>query len=334
MNQDSITPLREFQERLESLTPQDFENFVVDILRSTHRFSEIKRNAVIGGSQIDVVAIERDSLSMHMRKWFFEIKKIRVVSADVVHKLIGLKSVLQHLEPQISFVLVVAGHLTAEACHIAERFGLEVWDALKLASLTPQEMVAAYFGEPINFPNAAAYKDDKADSLIESLHSISPGREGWVRFQQLSSQLLEYLFCPPLETPRYEFSDADSRNRRDMILENSSVDGFWSQIRNIYDAHYIVADAKNYGSPLKKQPVLDLAHYLKSYGCGLFGLLLCRRGAGLSAQHALREQWIGGHKMMIVLGDAELEEMIRIRSTGGKPEELIRKLIADFRMSL
>jgi len=38
--------------------------------------------------------------------------------------------------------------------------------------------------------------------------------------------------------------------------------------------------------------------------------------------------------MMIVLGDSELEEMIRIKSAGGKPEELIRKLIADFRMSL
>ena len=161
MNQESIKPLREFQERLELLTPQDFENFVVDVLRSTHRFAEIKRNAVINGSQIDIVAIEKDSLSMHMRKWFFEIKKMRVVSLDVVHKLMGLKSVLQHQESQISFVLVVAGHLTAAALERAEHWGIEVWDALKLATLTPQEMAAAYFGEPINFPNATAYKDDK-----------------------------------------------------------------------------------------------------------------------------------------------------------------------------
>jgi hypothetical protein len=191
-----------------------------------------------------------------------------------------------------------------------------------------------YFGESIKVPDAANDRDDKGDSLIESLHSISPGRDDWLRFQQLSSQILEYLFCPPLEAPRYELSDADSRNRRDMILENSSFDGFWSEIRNIYGAHYIVADAKNYGSPLKKRPVLDLAHYLKPYGCGLFGILLSRRGAGLPAQHALREQWIGGHKMMIVLSDSEIEEMIRIKSGGGKPEEIIRKLIADFRMSL
>ena len=119
-----------------------------------------------------------------------------------------------------------------------------------------------------------------------------------------------------------------------MIFENSAVDGFWSQIRNTYSAHYVVADAKNYGAPLKKQPVLDIAHYLKPYGCGLFGLLVSRKGAGLSALHAIREQWIGGQKLIVVLSDSELEEMINIKADGGKPEEVIRKAIADFRMSL
>lgn len=119
-----------------------------------------------------------------------------------------------------------------------------------------------------------------------------------------------------------------------MIFENPAVEGFWSYIRNTYSAHYVVADAKNYGAPLTKQPVLDIAHYLKPFGCGLFGLLLSRKGAGASALHALREQWIGGQKMMVVLSDSDLEEMIKIKAAGGKPEEIIRKAIAEFRMSL
>jgi len=38
--------------------------------------------------------------------------------------------------------------------------------------------------------------------------------------------------------------------------------------------------------------------------------------------------------MIVVLSDLDLIEMIRIKSAGGKPEEIIRKAIADFRMSL
>jgi len=74
---------------------------------------------------------------------------------------------------------------------------------------------------------------------------------------------LEFLFCPPLELPRYEFSDADVRNRRDILFENPGADGFWAQIRGDYSAHYIVVDAKNYAKPAPKSSVLDIAHYLK-----------------------------------------------------------------------
>jgi hypothetical protein len=46
------------------------------------------------------------------------------------------------------------------------------------------------------------------------------------------------------------------------------------------------------------------------------GILLSRKGAGISASHAVREQWIGGNKMIVVLSDSELKEMMRIKSSG------------------
>lgn len=326
--------LNDFQEKLAALRGETFELFVVDILRATRRFSHITRNEIMRGRQIDIAAIEADSVSNNPRRWIFELKGTKMVSSDVVHHIEAKKRDILNHDPNTKFVLVVSGQVTQAARSEADRFGLEIWDALKLASLTPEKIAISYLGGRIEIPKENPSSDSKASSLVESLHLIPAGREDWGRFQQLSSEILEYLFCPPLEPPRYESSDAEARNRRDMILENSAVDGFWSQVRNTYAAHYIVADAKNYGGPLKKHPVLDIAHYLKPYGCGLFGLLLCRKGAGVSALHALREQWIGGQKMIIVLSDVELEEMLRIKGEGGKPEEILRKAIADFRMSL
>jgi hypothetical protein len=324
-------PIRNLQEVLAALRYPEVELFVVDVLRTTGRFSNIERNISVGGMQIDISATE---LAPFSGKWFFEIKQHKLVGVDVIQRVSEANELVQRLIPGARFVLVALGNLTASAREMAKSLGLEVWDAPKLADLVAKEQAELYFGERINRDNVEQPAETKSNALLEALRSISPGREHWSRFQLLSSEILEYLFWPPLESPRYELADADSRNKRDMIFENSTDEGFWHGLRSAYSAHYIVADAKNYGAPLKKQPVLDIAHYLKSYGCGLFGLLISRKGAGIAAKHAIREQWIGGQKMIIVLSDSMLAEMIKIKAEGGKPEEVIRKAIADFRTTL
>jgi hypothetical protein len=75
-------------------------------------------------------------------------------------------------------------------------------------------------------------------------------------------------------------------------------------------------------------------HYLKPYGCGMFGILCCRRGTANGALHAIREQWIGGSKLIVVLSDETLLDMIQRKSSGLIPEELLRHQIARFRKSL
>ncbi len=326
--------LAKYLESLASLRPDIFERFVSDILSKTGRFSDMIPNARIGPRQVDIYAVEANPISPSTRKWAFEIKPRKLITLDVIDAVIGKKLSILAEDPNINFVLVTSGNLTTSARDRASNSGLEVWDGLTLAGMTPQDVADTYFSGLVTIPVVSNNKDTKADSLIESLNTLTAGKRNWSEYQRLTADILEYVFCPPLEPPRLEFSDTDSRNRRDMIFENSANDVFWSQLRNTYAAHYIVADAKNYVDSLNKKPVLDIAHYLKSYGCGLFGVLVCRQGAGQSALHAIREQWIGGNKMIVVLSDADIIEMIRIKSDGGKPEEIIRKAIADFRMSL
>lgn len=137
-----------------------------------------------------------------------------------------------------------------------------------------------------------------------------------------------------MDSPKYELADLDSRNRRDIIFENIATQGFWKIIRELYQGNFVVIDAKNYSEKLTKRPVIDIAHYLKHYGCGLFGIIICRKGSGVAADHAIREQWIGNKKMIVVLSDEDLLEMLELKKNGNNPEEIIRKKIANFRMLL
>ncbi len=110
--------------------------------------------------------------------------------------------------------------------------------------------------------------------------------------------------------------------------------GFWKSLKETYQAHYIVVDAKNYSEPLDKGPVIDITHYLKPYGCGMFGMLISRFGTSKAGDHAIREQWIGNGKMIVVISDEDVIEMLRIKKKDGPPEEIIRKKIAQFRLLL
>lgn len=325
--------LDQFQEALQSLSPIEFEKFVADLLKRSGRFKGVRLESGPFDRGVDVEATEDDPLLGRPRRWIFQIKKTRVVGADVAHYMHAIASQAQQEGPT-QVVLVAAGSITRSAQEFLARTGIQVWDSQKLAELASPELLAEWFGAK---PDAIAPDvaiSQKTRAFQAALDATVPGNKDWAVYQRLVADILEFLFCPPLELPRYELSDADVRNRRDILFENPRGDGFWTQVRDDYSAHYIVVDAKNYAKPVPKGAVLDIAHYLKPYGCGMFALLVSRHGPGSGAEHATREQWIGGNKMIVHLGDTHLKEMLELRASGGEPQEVIRHQIADFRMSL
>ncbi len=171
-------------------------------------------------------------------------------------------------------------------------------------------------------------------ALIEKLKKCSPGKTDWPIYERLIGQILEHLFCPPLATPISQSSDEAEVNRRDYILPNYAETGFWHFLRGGYSADYVVVDAKNSGKEVTKTDALQIANYLKEYGAGLFGIIICRIGPDTGCLHTLREQWAHSKKMVLVLNDADLEKMLLARSAGGRGEELLSAKLQEFRLSM
>ena len=146
---------------------------------------------------------------------------------------------------------------------------------------------------------------------------------------------MEFLFCPPLSHPLPQKSDATKNNRRDFILPTYVLeDSIWKFFRDKYRADFVVADAKNSAKPITKQDVLQMGNYLKPDGAGAFGIIISRKGSGSSSDIAIREMWLYHHKMIVVLDDNDVEQMLLDRKNGNDPAELIRKKIEDFRLSI
>lgn len=176
--------------------------------------------------------------------------------------------------------------------------------------------------------------DGRAREFSQRIKQIPPGRSDWPAYQRTIRDILAALWCPPLEQPLSENSNSTGVNRRDVIFPNYSNDGIWKFLRDHYEAHYIVVDAKNYRKPIKKEEVLQIANYLGSHGAGLFGVIVCRSGVSDSADVTRREQWIIHQKLLVFLADEDIDQMVSFASVGTDPAIVVRQKIEDFRLGI
>lgn len=325
----------QFEKFIYNLSPYEFEKFIYDLLNSLNEIDNVIYEPQILNRQVDFIATGKNkNLDQKSTKWIIETKKYKsLVNNGIIEQFYAkfLYLEIQNSKP----LFITSSGLTQSAQLIAKKRNISVWTLRDLFERITEDFAIKYFGKSKDSQKPPSPKiNSKEVNLISSLKSINPGKKEWSNYQSLVFDILEYLFCPPLEIPHYELADLDSRNRRDIIFENDANEGFWKSMREIYKAYYIVVDAKNYSKPLSKRPIIDIAYYLKPYGCGMFGIIACRKGTNGASEHAIKEQWIGNKKMIVVLSDEDLIEMLEIKNNSGNPEAIIRKKIANFRMKL
>ncbi|MGL4476234.1 MAG: restriction endonuclease [Shewanella sp.] len=330
-----LATIEDFKKHLVSLHPMEVEKLVFDILKSSEKFSDVLLNPVINDRQIDITLTEKGDNPIAERSfWAVEIKSYRsLVSVNVIDAFYGKLLDIQRAKPNSKLLIISTSGYTKAAIEKAKRTGIYLWGANELYSLhcnIPFQMSASEPSESSQNSELAI----KVEAFKNALIGIEPGKANWSKYQSLVVDILEFLLCPPLEPPKVEIADSDQRNRRDIIFENASSDGFWLRVRDIYQGHYIVVDAKNYTKPLSKRPVLDISHYLKPYGCGMFAIITSRQGYGTAGSHAAKEQWIGNKKLIVSLADVDLLKMLDLKKEGVPPEDVIKDQISNFRMAL
>ena len=147
-------------------------------------------------------------------------------------------------------------------------------------------------------------------------------------------EVLTSLFCPPLDPVAEQNSDANLANRRDFIVPNYAECGYWPYLRQRYRADFIVVDAKNSAKVIVKNDILQVAHYLKEKGVGLFGLIFSRCGIDESAEKHLQDIWRNENRMLVILNDCDVEQMLLNRQRGNDPCQIIIEKIQEFRLRI
>jgi HNH endonuclease len=317
----------------------EFVDFLSGLLSKHPNFENVKKDVLLGSEtrfRGDILVRRKEGNKQ--KTLVIECKSSRVLHSTFLKNIVAQLHIYQNICDGFHMILAVPGTLRTQDLTVLQEQKIEVWDLNYIATTFANQIKdspISYYKALLISRLARASKPSQEQIFIDSLKICQPGRKDCYVYQSLIGDILEYLFTPPLAKPIPELSDKVLANRRDFILPNYAEKGFWAFMREKYTADYVVVDAKNYTRRIKKNEALQIANYLKPHGAGLFGIIICRKGGDSSGcEHTLREQWLVHRKLILVLDDEDIEEMLITKSDGNLPEDLISRKIEQFRLSM
>lgn len=315
-------------------TEAEFNSYLANLLIRSPEFDNVKLEERLSREKpfrADITARSKDG-----KTWLIECKNASSFTPARMHQAVSQIKAYKALTKFDKYVLAFPGLMSSVQADSLKSHGIESWDAHTLAAKFKLEIEAVPHTIFYMLLSSMAPAKNKApeEVFIDKLKACKKGKESWAEYQKLVGQILEHLFCPPLETPISELADHDGVNRRDWIIPNYADQGFWNFVREKYHADYIVVDAKNYKAQISKNQVLQMANYLKMHGAGMFAVIVTRFGADKSAFLSIREQWMANKKMILVINDEDIEAMLLAKLAGGNPEKVIGQAIERFRLSM
>lgn len=180
----------------------------------------------------------------------------------------------------------------------------------------------------------APINDDKEapseNSLITELKNLPPGRGHWREFEDLCVKILNYLFLNPLAPPIIQSRTEDGLDIRDAIYPIRLGNSHWDTLRNECRSRFMVAEFKNYTDPPGQREVESIQQYLYPKAMRSFGVLCARQAASDPAVKQRRRAWVESEKLIVMLCDVDLIEMIQLKDSGEEPFEVIDAQLEEF----
>lgn len=335
-------------------TAKTFEALVLKLLN----LSGISTQAASGPNDhgLDAIAI------VDQERWGVQVKYYRTAKSQN-SLLESAGRVLAHTVQMQSLdngMLVVASHLEpSERLALEARLGLVIVDRLDLlnwiadrpelsdemrAVLASEDPLSPAQGarsvsEAINagrtLPGVSAQlPDDRGAELSNQLRGLECGQTTWRQYEQLSVQILKHLFHLDLAGWREQNETADELNRFDVVCRIIPRTEFWRFLVTHLNSRYVLFECKNYCDPIAQGEVLTTEKYLLASALRRVAIVLSRHGSSKSAQAmcggAIRE----AGKLILVLSDNDVHQMLAMKDRGDDPSDLLFEKADDFLLSL
>jgi hypothetical protein len=207
---------------------------------------------------------------------------------------------------------------------------IRVWDRSTLAILANQHL--QFFGDYFQHYKIAIEKisnifflDSKYDEFKTKLENCPTGQQFFSNYEDICTEIICYLFNKVLKESKSQSSTADKKHRRDSLFKNLRKNGFFQRIFDKHNADFIIFDYKNYEKPIDSTVLQTSEKYANEF-IGNFIVVISRKGAKKSVESVqlriLRDRKVA----IVVISDVHLLEMMKRKSNGLKPEDILEDL--------
>lgn len=271
-----------------------------------------------------------------------EVKHYRrsSIPLSLLHQFVGDIERLRSIHPTGRGLLAISRTLTLRSLDFLKQFPfIQVWDGEYIKSLltkhpdvllTVQQSVNSRAKLLAQMPTLKNTYRSQGSELADRLSSTVKGQDGWRDFEDVGVEVLSYIFNPALGVPEIQSRSDDGLDIIDAIFPIRSHEPPWSLVRFEYRTRFVIAEFKNYSSSIGQKQVESIAQYLWKPAQRYFGLLVSRNSPSDAALAARRRAWLENEKMIVLLSDEDLCEMIQLREGGNDPFDVIDAQLEDF----
>jgi hypothetical protein len=332
-------------------TWQEFEGLVEKIL--TANGFTLTKNDIRGDRGFDFFG-QKDNES-----WAIEVKHYRTDRAQPrLIESAATRVVRNGSNSDVSKgMLVVSCLLPRDLRQILERkFGIgfiDRADLMRLGAVQPEliDELQALTENASSFPNGeedtsplltsgplnrapALALDTKGSDLSQRLQSTPQGKKAWKAYEDLCEEILRYLFPHDLHGWEKQQRTDDGLNRFDLICRLRPTTDYWRFLIDHLNSRYILFEFKNYSTYITQGQILTTEKYLLEKALRKVAVILTRlgwdKGAYSMVQGAMREHG----KLMLIINDAVLIEMLEMKQRGEDPTDRLFELTDQFLLSL
>lgn len=180
--------------------------------------------------------------------------------------------------------------------------------------------------------------EHKGQKIIDEISALKKGKSGWRQFEQLGKSALEYLFAPALVGWHEQKITTDGLNKFDLVCRINSAfeekDNFWAELSHDCNTRFVIFEFKNYDQKIKQGEIYTTEKYLFVRALRNVAFIIARSGYEKNALSASLGTLRESGKIIILLTEEDLFEMLRKKDENLEPTELLRSKLDELFITL
>lgn len=177
----------------------------------------------------------------------------------------------------------------------------------------------------------------QVNDFIQRLDACPLGRPGWSQFEDLCTEIIEFLFVPPLSQTQRQARTYSGVNRRDAIFPNRNMTATvdpdaknWHHLFLELNARMVLFEFKNYdNTDIGHEEVNQTRNYMTA-PMGRLAIMICSKEPIESAHRQRNTVFTQDQKVILFLTKEHLKEMLAMKERGEQPSDLILDFVERF----